>query len=124
MLPSPSSDPLQTCIAALYCLVSIAFFWSEAHIGLFVMTGLDFALLITFIVVAVTLGKPVSFLNCAKVQNTSTSATAASAYAFTSSISNNWGESGAASDFGGWAGATKTNCYETKAIWGVSVALW
>ena len=87
------------------------------------MTGIDFALLITFIVVAVTLGKPVSFLNCAKIQNTSTSATAASAYAFTTSISSNWGQSGASSDFGGWAGATKTNCYETKAIWGLCISL-
>lgn len=112
-----------TCLAALYCLVSIAFFYSEAFIGLFVMTGLDAALTIAFIVVAVTLGRPVSYLKCALVEDTSSEVTAASAYAFTSAVSDNWGKSGVEAGFAGWAGATKVNCYETKAIWGLSIAL-
>jgi hypothetical protein len=92
--------------------------------GLFVMTGLDFALLITFIVVAVTLGKPVSFLNCARLPNSSPETTAASAAAFTSSIQDNWGKSGSSLAINVWVGATKANCYETKALWGISIALW
>jgi len=112
-----------TCIATLYCLVSIAFYWSEANLGLFVMSGVDSLLLIAFIVVAVTVGKPLSFLNCYVIGSASQEVEAASAYAFTASVAENintWGNKVA---LGSWAGATKANCFETKAIWGLSIAL-
>ncbi|OCK77758.1 hypothetical protein K432DRAFT_303473 [Lepidopterella palustris CBS 459.81] len=112
-----------TCIATLYCLVSIAFYWSEANMGLFVMSGVDSLLLIAFIVVAVTVGKPLSFLNCAFIGNASKSVDEASAYAFAESVAQNLNVVGSKLGLGSWAGATKTNCYETKAIWGFSIAL-
>ncbi|EKG12993.1 hypothetical protein MPH_09874 [Macrophomina phaseolina MS6] len=112
-----------TCIATLYCLVSIAFFWSEAYLGLLVMTAVDFLLLIAFIVVAVCLGKPISFLNCYVVQSTSESVTAANAYTYYNSVKANLNISGAGINLAAFAGATKANCFETKTIWGLSIAL-
>lgn len=112
-----------TCIATLYCLVSIAFYWSEANLGLFVMSGVDSLLLIAFIVVAVTVGKPLSFLNCYMIGAASEEVDAASAYAFTMSVSQNLNTMGSKLGLGNWAGATKTNCFETKAVWGLSIAL-
>lgn len=42
----------------------MAFYWSEANLGLLIMAGVDALLLIAFIVVAVVLGKPISYLDC------------------------------------------------------------
>jgi hypothetical protein len=113
------------CIATLYVAVSIGFYWSEANLGLLVMTGVDSLLLIAFIVVAVTLGKPFSFVNCYAIGKTATqSAEAANAYAWTTSVSSNLNTMGSKLTLGAWAGTTKANCFETKTIWGLSIALW
>ncbi|KAK5006986.1 hypothetical protein LTR28_005813 [Elasticomyces elasticus] len=113
-----------TSIAALYTLLSLPFFWAQANIGLFVMSAIDSLLLLAFIVVAVVLGKPLSFLNCIIIGDASAAANAASAAAFTQSIATNLGKSGSALGLGSWAGSTRVNCFETKAIWGCSIALW
>ncbi|KAI9654230.1 MAG: hypothetical protein M1821_006758 [Bathelium mastoideum] len=111
-----------TSLAALYCLVSIAFFYAHANLGLFVMTALDFLILIAFVVVSAVVGKPLSVLNCMAVDNASAAQSAASATAMAQSISNTL-------PFGDkitlyyWAGNTRVNCYETKAIWGFSISL-
>ena len=116
--------PVQTCIATLYVLVSIAFFWSQANLGLFVMTGADSLLLIAFIVVAVSVGRPLSFLNCYVIGSTSAAGEQASAYAFTMSVSDNLNHIGNTLSLGNWVGTTKANCFETKTVWGLSIALW
>jgi hypothetical protein len=115
---------VQTCIATLYCIISIAFYWAEAQLGLFVMAGVDGLLLIAFIVVAVSLGKPLSFLNCAVVKKASSSVDAEAAYAFTMSVANNLNKAGNKLSLFSWVGTTKANCYEAKTIWGLSIALW
>lgn len=115
---------MQTCIATLYCIISIAFYWAEAQLGLFVMAGVDGLLLIAFIVVAVSLGKPLSFLNCAVVKSASSAVDAEAAYAFTMSVASNLNKTGSKLSLFSWVGATKANCYEAKAIWGLSIALW
>ena len=84
------------------------------------MTVFDFLWLIAFIVIAVVLGKPLSYLQCNLVENTDAATNAANAYAFTMSIGDNIGKEG---NYVGWAGATRTNCYESKAVWGMSIAL-
>jgi hypothetical protein len=84
------------------------------------MSGVDSLLLIAFIVVAVTVGKPLSFMNCAIIPAASKEVDAASAYAFTASIAQNLNKWG---NLGMFAAQTKANCYETKAIWGLSIAL-
>ncbi|KAI9689271.1 MAG: hypothetical protein M1820_010182 [Bogoriella megaspora] len=121
-LQEPAADRVKTSLAALYCLVSIAFFWAQANLGLFIMTAIDFLILIAFIVVSVVVGKPLSVLNCMAVDNASAAENAASATAMAQSLSNTL-------PFGDnitlfyWAGNTRANCYETKAIWGFSISL-
>lgn len=113
----------QTCLAALYCLISIPFFYARANLGLFIMAGLDAALLLAFVVVSVVLGRPLSFLNCMAVANGDAAANAESASAFTQSLTSNLGKSGSTLGLENWAGSTRLNCFETKAIWGLSIAL-
>ncbi|KAF2875868.1 hypothetical protein BDV95DRAFT_484468 [Massariosphaeria phaeospora] len=112
-----------TCIATLYMAISIAFYWSQANLGLLVMSGVDSLLLIAFIVVAVTLGKPLSYLNCYRIGMASKAADAQAAYAFTVSVTQNLNSDGSNLGMGNWAGATKSNCFQSKAIWGLSIAL-
>ncbi|KAF2708040.1 hypothetical protein K504DRAFT_534722 [Pleomassaria siparia CBS 279.74] len=112
-----------TCIATLYVAVSIAFYWSQANLGLLVMAGVDSLLLIAFIVVAVTLGKPLSFLNCYVIGKTSDQVDAQSAYAFAMSVAQNLNTMGSNLPLGNWAGATRTNCFQSKTIWGLSIGL-
>jgi hypothetical protein len=87
------------------------------------MAGLDGLLCLAFVVVSVVLGKPLSFLNCAIIADATAAANAQSASAFTQSLASNLGKSGSTLGLGNWAGSTKLNCYETKAIWGLSIAL-
>jgi hypothetical protein len=62
------------------------------------MTAIDSFLLLAFVVVSVTLGKPLSL-----VQNV---------------------KQGGSVGLYTWAGSTRLNCLETKAIWGLCIALW
>ncbi|KAF2737641.1 hypothetical protein EJ04DRAFT_510088 [Polyplosphaeria fusca] len=112
------------CIATLYIMVSIAFFWSQANLGLLVMSGADSLLLIAFIVIAVTVGKPLSFLNCYVIGSASKEVDAQAAYAFTVSVAQNLNTVGSKLNLGNWAGATKSNCFQSKTIWGLGIALW
>jgi hypothetical protein len=84
------------------------------------MFGIDSLLLIAFIVVAVTVGKPLSFLNCMVIGKSSAEVDAQSAYAFTTSMMDNLNKTG----LGRMAGATRTNCFQSKTVWGMSIALW
>jgi hypothetical protein len=88
------------------------------------MTGVDSLLLIAFIVCAVTLGKPMSFLNCYVIGKSSKDVDAQYAYAFVTATAQNLNESGAGLDLRHWAGVTRTNCFQAKAVWGMAIALW
>lgn len=105
-------------------MVSVGYYWSYANLGLLVMTGVDSLLLIAFIVCAVTLGKPMSYLNCYVIGKTSSSVDAAYAYAFVTATAQNLNKSGASSDLSHWAGVTRSNCFQAKAVWGMAIALW
>ncbi|KAH7066382.1 hypothetical protein BKA63DRAFT_454190 [Paraphoma chrysanthemicola] len=110
-----------TCIATLYIMVSVGYYWSHANLGLLVMTGVDSLLLIAFIVCAVTLGKPMSFLNCYVIGKSSNEVDAQYAYAFVTAAAQNLNKSG--SSLGHWAGVTRTNCFQAKTVWGMAIAL-
>ncbi|KXT09172.1 hypothetical protein AC579_8399 [Pseudocercospora musae] len=112
-----------TCMAALYCLISIPFFYAQANLGLLIMTAADFLLLLAFIIVSVVLGRPLSFLNCMAIANKDAAANAQSAAAFTQALASNLGKAGSTLGLGNWAGSTRTNCLETKAIWGLCISL-
>ncbi|EDU43312.1 MARVEL domain containing protein [Pyrenophora tritici-repentis] len=110
-----------TCIAALYIIVSIGYYWSQANLGLLIMTGVDSLLLIAFIVCAVTLGKPMSFLNCYVIGKSSAEIDAQYASAFVTATVENLNKS--VSSLGHWAGVTRSNCFQAKTVWGMAIAL-
>lgn len=112
-----------TCIAALYIIVSVGYYWSHANLGLLVMAGVDSLLLLAFIVCAVTLGKPVSYLNCYIVGKTDAEIEAMSAYAFVTATAQNLGTNGSILDLRHWAGVTQSNCFQAKTVWGMAIAL-
>ena len=103
-------------------MISIPFFYARANLGLFIMAGLDAMLCLAFAIVSIVLGKPLSFLNCAVVADADAAANAQSASAFTQSLASNLGKSGSTLGLGNWAGSTKLNCYETKALWGLCIS--
>lgn len=105
----------------MYTLITLPFFFADASVGLFVMCAIDFLMLIAFIVIAVVLGRPLSYLNCFIVDDASSAVDAASAFAFTQSIAANVNKNG---NFVDWSGSTRANCFEAKGVWGISIALW
>lgn len=107
----------------MYNLISIPFFYARANSGLLIMAGIDSFLLLSFAIISIVFGQPLSFLNCAVVTSASASGNAASSAAWLQSIAANVGKDGSRLGLSSWAGSTKANCYETKAIWGLCIAL-
>lgn len=85
-------------------------------------TGMDGMLLIAVAVVAITVGKPLSYLDCQSIG--SASSVTSSAYEFTAALGSSLNENGGGLNYNNWIGATKATCFEMKAIWGLSIALW
>lgn len=84
---------------------------------------MDGFLLIAVIVVAVTIGKPLSYLDCQVIGKQS--GNVQSTYAYVATLGHNLNKDGStSSNYGGWIGATKSTCLEMKSIWGLSIALW
>jgi hypothetical protein len=102
----------QTCIAVLYVAITYILYYDNL-LPFLVSCALDSALLIAVIVVAVTIGKPLSYLDCAALPNTGATSSFLDSIGINMSKVNYWV----------WAGASKTTCYEMKAIWGLSIAL-
>ncbi|KAK6583346.1 hypothetical protein PZA11_004422 [Diplocarpon coronariae] len=71
-------------------------------------------LLIAVIIVAVTVGKPLSYLDCAALP-----ASGGNSLEFLTSVGKNMSKA----NYWVWAGANRTTCYEMKAVWGLSIAL-
>ncbi|KAK4504495.1 hypothetical protein PRZ48_005411 [Zasmidium cellare] len=112
-----------TCLATLYTLLTIPFFYASARLSLLLMAATDVVLLLSFLTISIILGKPLSYLNCPSIASASATANAQSAAAFTQSLASNLNESGARLGLGRWAGSTRTNCYEMKAVWGLGISL-
>jgi len=77
-------------------------------------------MLIALTVVAVAVGKPLLYLNCQVIGSGSVSE---SAYQLGDELKNSF-KDGSNLQYSNWIGANKTTCYEMKAIWGLSIALW
>jgi hypothetical protein len=114
---------IQTCIAAFYSLISLPFFYSNANLGLLVMAVMDGLLLIGFIIVSVLLGKPVSYLDCMVIGDSNAAGSAQSAVQFAQSLASTFNNSDGTLMLSNWASATRMNCLETKAVWGLAIAL-
>jgi hypothetical protein len=81
------------------------------------MAGFDFLILIAFIVVSVSVGRPVSYMNCYHpLELPDKNATAAR---LIEEVMSSLNQSGLRY----WAHLSKSNCFETKAIWGFGIAL-
>ena len=65
--------------------------------------------------------QPLSYLNCFAIAKSSSASDAQSAYAFAMAVSQNVNKSG---NFLVWIGATRSNCFQSKTLWGLSIALW
>jgi len=116
----PSSQPVritnnstQTCISVLYVAISYILYF-DSILPLLIAAGLDSALLIAVIVVAVTTGKPLSYLNCAALSSKGGA---------TASFMSSMGQNMKKDNYWVWTAASKATCYEMKAIWGLSIAL-
>lgn len=101
-----------TCIAVLYVAITFILYL-DAYLPFLISTALDGLLLIAVIVVAVTVGKPLSYLNCSALPSSGTTSS------FLDSVGKNIGKV----DYWIWAGASKITCFEMKSIWGLSIAL-
>jgi len=102
-----------TCISVLYCAITYILYL-DAQLPFIITSVLDSLLLIAVIVVAITTGKPLSYLDC-KALPTQGGATSS----FLSSVGHNLSKV----NYWVWAGASQTTCFEMKAIWGLSIAL-
>ena len=111
----------QTCIAVLYCAITFILYLDNL-LPFLINLGTDGLCLIAVTVVAVTVGKPLSYMNC-QIDSAS-SGDSNAAYDFTANIGHNLNQNGGSIDYGSWAGADKTTCLEMKSIWGLSIALW
>lgn len=116
--PSVTYVCSKTCIAVLYCAITYILFLDGA-LPFLINTGMDGMLLIAVVVVAVAVGKPLSYLDCQVIGETN-----GNAYAFTAALGSSLDKAGGMLNYNNWIGATKTTCFEMKAIWGLSIALW
>jgi hypothetical protein len=107
----------------MYCFISLPFFYSHANLGLLIMAAIDGMLLIAFIIVSVVLGKPVSYLDCMVIGNSDAAGNAQSAVQFAQSLASSLNDGSGTLMLSNWASNTRTNCLETKAVWGLTIAL-
>lgn len=104
----------QVCVAVLYCAITVILFMDNI-LPFLINSILDSLFLIAVVVVAVILGRQVSFTNCKGIGPIN--GPSSSAYTFIAAL-----DSGL--DNGNWTAASQTTCYEVKSIWGLSIALW
>lgn len=107
-------------VAVLYCVITFILF-IDGILPFLVNTAMDSLLLIAVIVVAVTIGKPLSYLDCKVIGQVS--GASSSAYAFTAALGESLDKDGGKLDYSHWIGGTKSTCLEMKSIWGLSIAL-
>jgi hypothetical protein len=103
---------MQTCIAVLYVAITYILYF-DSILPFLISAISDSLLLIAVIVVATTVGKPLSYLDCAALPDSGTTSS------FIASVDANLKKV----NYWVWAGASKTTCFEMKAIWGLSIAL-
>ncbi|CCT62934.1 uncharacterized protein FFUJ_00461 [Fusarium fujikuroi IMI 58289] len=102
------------CISTLYTAISYILYW-DGMLPLLLSTGADIMLLVACIVVACTVGKPVSYLSCPKFPSDGNTAN------FVNSLFHNVYHS--RGNTFAWVDPDKASCYQIKSIWGLSIAL-
>ncbi|KAI1327083.1 hypothetical protein F5Y16DRAFT_202517 [Xylariaceae sp. FL0255] len=108
-------------ISTLYIAINYILYY-DGLLPLLISAGCDLALLIASIVVAVTIGKPLSMLNCSRLPQSSSDTTTV---VEVETIVSRSIES-AAAKYAAYVALITTDqphCYETKAIWGLAISL-
>ncbi|KAL8798878.1 MAG: hypothetical protein Q9182_006308 [Xanthomendoza sp. 2 TL-2023] len=108
-----------TSIAVLYCAITYILYIDNI-LPFLITTGMDGMLLIALVVVAVVVGKPLSYLDCQIIGSSSVSE---STYQLGLELKKAFNKGGTEIKYSNWIGASKVTCYEMKAIWGLSIAL-
>ncbi|KAJ5096389.1 hypothetical protein NUU61_005745 [Penicillium alfredii] len=109
-----------TCIAVMYCLITAILFLDDI-LPFLACAAMDLLVLVALIVVAVVVGKPLSYLKCSALAELGYKDS--TAYALSSHLSSYLATLSGKIDYTSWIGASKPICLETKAIWGLSIAL-
>ncbi|RDW61189.1 uncharacterized protein DSM5745_10687 [Aspergillus mulundensis] len=113
-----------TSISTIYTIITTILFIDD--ILPFLASGiLDSLFLIAVIVVAVVIGKPLSYLECGDIGDilSGGSDDGSSAYTFATHLSSYLGNLSGSVDYRSWVGASKGVCVEAKSIWGLSIAM-
>ncbi|KAI9680952.1 MAG: hypothetical protein M1829_001032 [Trizodia sp. TS-e1964] len=119
--PTVLVGTITTSIAVLYCIVTYILYF-DSILPLLVNAGADAAVLIALIVVAVTVGKPLSYVNCMAIDPDHVNVN--EAYDFTAKLSQNFNQvPNTMVDYTLWIGGSKATCMEMKAVWGLSITL-
>jgi len=106
------------CIAVLYCAITVILFL-DGILPFLINMIIDSLFLVAVVVVAVIVGRPLSYMNCKVIGQLGTSS---SAYDFTAALANSI-RNGGEINYAQWIGASKSTCLEMKSIWGLSIAL-
>jgi len=109
-----------TCIAVLYCVLTSILFLDNI-LSFLVSAIMDLLLLVAVIVVAVILGKPLSYLKCSSIGQVS--GDDSSAYAYAAGLNSYLATQDGTIVYDDWIGASKSTCLEMKSIWGLSIGL-
>ena len=119
--PGGANLQWQTCIALIYCIITGILYFDNI-LPFLACAAMDLLVLVGMIVVAVVMGKPLSYLSCSSLASLGDND--ATVYAFSSKLDSVLATINKKIDYASWIGASKTICLETKAIWGLSIALW
>ncbi|KAK6613273.1 hypothetical protein H4I95_01617 [Botrytis cinerea] len=107
--PHQSSLQLSVVIVVVFLLIGYLLYL-ELQLSFLLATAFDTAALIALIVVSVKVGTPLSYLECPALPNVGVTS------AFVESAVGNFSKA----NYYFWVGASKTACYEMKAIWGLA----
>ncbi|KAK4691554.1 hypothetical protein P7C71_g5469, partial [Lecanoromycetidae sp. Uapishka_2] len=108
-----------TCIAVLYCAITFILH-IDNYLPYLLNTAFDGLMLIALSVVAIVVGRPLSYLNCQVIGSNSVAESAAQ---LSSELKSELQRNGGKAVYSNWVGASRVTCYEMKAIWGLSIAL-
>ncbi|RAL04289.1 uncharacterized protein BO80DRAFT_422135 [Aspergillus ibericus CBS 121593] len=109
-----------TSIAVIYAFITTILFVD--NILPFLATAiLDTLILIAVIVVSVIIGKPLSYLQCNKIEDVT--GDGSSAYTFATHLGSYLDDLSGSVDYTSWIGGTKAVCLEAKSIWGLCIAM-
>ncbi|KAK8034685.1 hypothetical protein PG993_009680 [Apiospora rasikravindrae] len=114
-------------IAALYVAISYILYY-DGLLPLLISAGLDFALMVATIVVAITVGKPLSMLTCEVLpESSSPSSSLAASVTYVASTQTQGityrNVLSKAVNYFAFVAIDQPHCYEIKAVWGLSIAL-